>query len=94
MLHEAKEPDTVVLDRLHEALPSRALLLQIDGVALNTLMSELALFGGEPLGGEREVWQDEAAHDGDDEGDDALEDEEPLGRRSVRSTLVALRWGR
>lgn len=90
-MHEAEEPDTVVFEGLLETLSGRTLLLQIHGVALNSLVGELTPFGRQPRRRQWEVRQDKASHDGDEESYCALENEQPLPARGLQSVSVTWR---
>jgi hypothetical protein len=76
--HETEEPDNRVLGCLLETLHGRAVTLVGSGIELHTVVGEVPLLFGEPLGVVREIGEDEVSDDGNDEGDDTLEDEEPL----------------
>ena len=76
--HEGEDPDHGVLGGLAETSPDRGVLALSYGIDGHAGYGEVALLLGEPPGVVREVGEEEEAEDGDDEGDDTLEDEEPL----------------
>lgn len=71
VLHEYKQVEARVAQRLHEAGLCALALGEADGVALDAVVGELALLGGEPAGGEGRVGEDEDADDCDADCDDA-----------------------
>ena len=81
MLHEHEEPDFGILRSLEHAGPSGRLALVPDGIALGTLVRKGSFFWCQPPCCQRFVWQDEEARYSDNEGDDALDDKEPLPAR-------------
>lgn len=81
--HETEQPDNGVLGCLLETLHGRAVTLVGGGIELHTVMCEAPLLFGEPLGVVREIGEDKVSNDGDDKGDDTLENEEPLPARKA-----------
>jgi hypothetical protein len=73
-----KNPDHGVLGGLAETSPYGGVLAFPYGVDGHARDGEVALLLGEPPGVVREVGEEEETKDGDDEGDDTLEDEKPL----------------
>lgn len=83
MLEDDEEPDLGVLGGLDDALPAGGLARVADGVAHRALVGEGALLGREPARRQGLVGQDEEGQERDDEGDGALEDEEPAPARDA-----------
>lgn len=77
VLHEDKDPDTVVAERLLETLHCGNLALLFDGISLNALVGQDTLFWCEPAGDGWIVGQEPGSNNGNDESEDSLNDEEP-----------------
>ena len=90
MSHEGEEPHHRVLGSLTETSPDRSVLALSDGVNGHTADSKVALFLCKPPGIVGEVREKEESDDSDQEGDDTLEDEEPLPARDARNSVEAV----
>lgn len=77
-VHDGEEPEEGVGEGGLCDLAVPVLVAHGGRVGAEALDGEGALLGGEPGGGLRVVGQHEPDHDADDDGGDALEDEEPL----------------
>ncbi len=73
MLHECEEPEFGIASGVFEACKGGCAGFAADGVALDAVMGELALFWGEPLGGEGVVWKCEGGTYSNNEGGDTLQ---------------------
>ncbi|KAI6750851.1 hypothetical protein HG530_014301 [Fusarium avenaceum] len=77
MLQDNEHPHSGVDKCLAESAPGVSVALLADCVSKNAIVGELALLRGEPSGSQRRVGECEASHDGDEESDGTLQDEEP-----------------
>jgi hypothetical protein len=90
MLHENEEPDFGIFGRGEDTAPARRLARVAYSVSLDAFMGKGALFRGEPAGGQRLVGENESGDDGDDEGDGALDNKEPLPARDSSLRITSL----
>ena len=78
-MHEAKVPSKRLLDSIPEAVPGATDLLIDAAVGQEyTVLGHLALLLGEKLCAVRPLGQEDVGGEGDDDGGDALDEEEPL----------------
>lgn len=82
-VHDGEEPEVRVDDGLLGDLAVPVLVGHGGRKGAEALDGEGALLGGEPSGGLGVVREHEPDHDADDDGGDALEDEEPLPTREA-----------
>lgn len=80
-LHERKDIEPWIANGLLEPLHDGGFLVEVDCVEVDAVVRKLTFLRVQPAGVERVVWQREKADSGDDEGDDALEDEQPSPAR-------------
>lgn len=77
MLHGDKDPQIGVPDALVEACPYACVVPRLDGVDGDARVSQLPLLWCQPPCLEWFVREDEDGDDGEDEGRDPLDDEQP-----------------
>jgi len=78
VLHEHEQVKPRVAHRLHEACHCALARLQTHRITLDTVMSKLSLFRGEPLCIKRHIRQKPNSPNGDSERNNAFDDEQPL----------------
>lgn len=85
-----KEPNHRVADGLVETGPDTSFALILSGIHLDTIVCKLSLFGGEPLGGQRCVGQDEVTDHRNHKRNRALEDEEPAPASNASHVIESM----
>lgn len=90
MGHPRKEPDHRVLDCLLQAFSGGGLALVLDNIELHAADGKITLLLCKPLGIVGEIGQEEETNDGDDEGDGALENEEPAPACDAANVVKAM----
>jgi hypothetical protein len=81
--HEGEDPDHGILSSLAETSPDGGVLTLADGIDGHAADSKVTLSLCEPPCVVREVGKQEKTDDGNQEGDNTLEDEEPLPARDA-----------
>ena len=87
VLHEGEEPQFRVLGCLFETGEWRRGCLATDGIALDAVVGELPFFFAEPAGVKWGVGERESSANGDEEGCNSLDDEEPAPACEAGGTI-------